>query len=127
MGIVDRILEYIDFKGITKYRFYQDTGLSNGFLDKKGNIGSDKCEKIITCYPDLNLEWLMMGIGEMIKPTGGASPLKSEDSGSCCSDLKDDIARYKRIIDEQSDTIRELKAQIVSGAPTVQGQKRKAG
>jgi len=127
MNIVERILKYLEYKGVTRYRFYKDTGLSNGYLDNRTSINSDKCEMICRSYDDLSVEWLLLEHGEMIKHTGVASPQKREDSDTCCSDLKDDIARYKRIIDEQSETIRELKAQIASGAPTVQGQKRKAG
>jgi repressor LexA len=65
--IQDRIVKYIDFKGITKYRFYKETGLSNGSLDKNGAIGSDKCEKICLQYPDLNIDWLITGRGDMLK------------------------------------------------------------
>lgn len=62
-----RILQFIEYKGDTKYKFYQKTGFANGFLDKEGNIGSDKCEKICYEYPDLSLEWLITGKGEMLK------------------------------------------------------------
>lgn len=70
MGAIERIKKYIDYKGISKYRFYKDTGLSNGFLDKNENIGSDKCEIIIDLYPDLSLEWIITGRGEMLKNGG---------------------------------------------------------
>lgn len=65
--IKQRIIQYIDFKGISKYKFYQDTAFSNGFLDKEGHIGSDKCERISYVYPDLSLEWLVTGKGVMLK------------------------------------------------------------
>ncbi len=67
MNIRARIIEYLNFKGISKYKFYQDLKLSNGFLDKTGAIGSDKCEQIINYYDDLSLDWLMLGIGSMLK------------------------------------------------------------
>jgi hypothetical protein len=54
MSAVSRILQYFENKKISKYRFYQDTGLSNGSLDKTDNIGSDKCEKILSVYRDLS-------------------------------------------------------------------------
>ena len=60
-------MNYLEKKGVTRYQFYKDTGLSNGFLDKEGNIGSDKCELICNKYPDLDLNWLITGKGEMIK------------------------------------------------------------
>ena len=66
MGIRERLRKFIDYKGISRYKFYKDLGLSNGILDKEGNIGSDKCEKIIYQYPDLNIIWLITGEGDML-------------------------------------------------------------
>lgn len=66
MDIRERLRKFIDYKGISRYKFYKDLGLSNGFLDKEGNIGSDKCEKIIYQYPDLNIIWLITGEGDML-------------------------------------------------------------
>lgn len=65
--IKKRIIDYIDYKGISKYKFYQKTGISNGFLDKKGTIGADKCEIIGSVFSDLNLIWLITGQGNMLK------------------------------------------------------------
>lgn len=62
-----RMLEYLDYKGISKYKFYKDTKLSNGFLDKNRNIGSDKCAIISNSYPEINIEWVITGKGKMLK------------------------------------------------------------
>lgn len=70
MGTVQRIQQYIENKGISKYKFYQQSGLSNGALDKGENIGSDKCEKILYAFPDLNSDWLLTGRGSMLKNNG---------------------------------------------------------
>jgi repressor LexA len=66
-GAVSRVIKYLEYKGISKYKFYKKTTLSNGFLDKARNIGSDKCEIISICYPDLNIEWIITGKGSMLK------------------------------------------------------------
>lgn len=70
MLIRERIVQYLFYKGISRYRFYKETGLSNGFLDKEGAINSDNCEKICSCYKDLNPEWLLLGTGEMQRSVG---------------------------------------------------------
>lgn len=62
-----RMLKYLDYKGISKYKFYKDTKLSNGFLDKNRNIGSDKCAIISNSYPEINIEWVITGKGKMLK------------------------------------------------------------
>lgn len=66
MEIKERIKQYLELKGISKYQFYKEMGFANGFLDKDGSIGSDKCEKIIYHYKDLNIEWLITGNGPMM-------------------------------------------------------------
>ena len=67
MKITERILQFIEKENISKYKFYKITGFSNGFLDKNSNIGSDKCEIIISHFPKLNIEWLIAGKEPMLK------------------------------------------------------------
>lgn len=67
--IQNRILQYLELKGITPYRFCKDLGISMGYLDKKGAIGTDKYLKIIEYYSDLDPEWLLTGKGEMLRDT----------------------------------------------------------
>ncbi|MXS70254.1 hypothetical protein GSF70_03410 [Flavobacteriaceae bacterium W22] len=64
--MIDRILQIIDYKGITKSKFYKDTGLSNGFLDKVKDIGVSKLDYILKAYPDINIKWLISGDGDML-------------------------------------------------------------
>lgn len=82
MGTIQRICQYIDTKGISKYKFYQKTGLSNGFLDKGENIGSDKCEKIIYAFPEINPDWLLTGKGDMLRDGEATSIAEGENGKS---------------------------------------------
>jgi phage repressor protein C with HTH and peptisase S24 domain len=67
MGSTERMREYLDYKGITKYKFCNDLGFSNKFLDNSSNMGTDKACKILHHYPEINSEWLLTGNGSMIK------------------------------------------------------------
>lgn len=67
MTIQERILQVIENKEITPYRFCKDLGLSMGYLDKRGSIGTDKYLKIIEYLPEINPEWLLTGEGNMLK------------------------------------------------------------
>jgi hypothetical protein len=60
-------MEFLTYKGMTRYKFYKETGLSNGFLDKRGAVTSDNCSKICEHFPEINPEWLFTGKGKMIK------------------------------------------------------------
>jgi hypothetical protein len=66
MTTKEKLLEYIKFKGISKSKFYSDTGLSNGFLDQGKSLVVDKLENILNAYSDLSMEWLIFGRGSMI-------------------------------------------------------------
>ena len=85
MGAIQRVTQFIEYKGISKYKFYQETGLSNGFLDKGENMGSDKCEKIIYSYPEINPEWLLTGRGSMLK---GKEVAIQEPQLAICADIQ---------------------------------------
>ncbi|MFM9400810.1 helix-turn-helix transcriptional regulator [Myroides odoratimimus] len=63
----EKILQYLEYKGISKNKFYVKTGLSVGFLDKGNSLGLDKLKIIIDNYPDLNIDWLLHDRGEMVK------------------------------------------------------------
>lgn len=61
------ILKYLDFKGITKYEFYQKTGISNGILSQKNGLSEDSIMRFLSYYTEINPEWLLTGNGEMLK------------------------------------------------------------
>lgn len=63
----DRILQFIDYKGISKNKFYIETGISNGVLDKKSGLSMETIEKFYSIYSEVSPEWLLTGKGEMLK------------------------------------------------------------
>lgn len=67
MASIDRILQFIGYKGISKREFYASVDLSNGYLDKTKTINSDVLERINYKYPELDILWVINGKGEMLK------------------------------------------------------------
>jgi repressor LexA len=71
MKVIDRLKQYIEFKGLILNAFDKTIGTSNGYIGKQikngASIGTDIIEKIICIYSDLNLEWLITGDGNMLK------------------------------------------------------------
>lgn len=63
----ERILHFLDYKGISKSKFYRETGISNGVLDKKSGLSMETIEKFYSRYPEINPEWLLTGQGDMIE------------------------------------------------------------
>ena len=67
MNINEKIIQYIDFKGISQRQFTAKCKLSEGVLRRGNNIGSGYLKVIKTNYPDLNMDWLLYDEGPMIK------------------------------------------------------------
>lgn len=67
MTTKEKIIKYLDTKGVSKRDFYRQTQFSNGFLDSGEHIGSNNLKIIVDTYPDLSLDWLVLDKGEMIK------------------------------------------------------------
>lgn len=72
---LERIKEYINYKGISIRAFEMSCGFSNGSfasqLKRKKTIGVDKLENILNQYPDLSPKWVLSGKGEMIEIVEG--------------------------------------------------------
>lgn len=109
---IGRIKEYIDFKGITNQKFEKEVGFSNGAfasqLKNNRTIGVDKLENILKTYPEINIEWLLTGEGEMLK---NICP-KSEQYTDLENLLNSVIHTQQEIINNQKETIEQLKNQI---------------
>lgn len=61
-----RILEYLEYKGVSKYEFYKASTVSNGVLSQKSGMSEENILKTLSHYRDINPSWLMIGEGEML-------------------------------------------------------------
>jgi len=74
-----RLLQIIEKLGITKSQFEKKVGFSNGFVDKSGdNTRKSSLDKISIAYPNININWLMTGEGEMLKKSSDAQKTVAE-------------------------------------------------
>ncbi len=65
--IKERILQYLEFKGVTQYEFYKETGVSRGTLANKSGLSEDNTAKFIDYAKDVNVEWLFLNKGKMLR------------------------------------------------------------
>lgn len=64
-AVKDRLLDFIDKKGLNVSAFERVSGLSNGYIRNfKGNLGGAKLEGILKAFPELSKEWLFYGKGQ---------------------------------------------------------------
>lgn len=71
MKAIDRIFEYIDYKGVNKSELERKVGISNGYLAKqrqrKADIGEGIMNSVLDNCPDIDPTWLLTGEGNMLK------------------------------------------------------------
>ena len=62
-----RILTHLRKIGISKYKFYKNTGITRGVLDAPSGISEENIAKYIAYYAEINPEWLLTGKGPMLR------------------------------------------------------------
>jgi len=69
--IISRLSQYIDSQGSNFNKLSKNIGVSNSYFSKmlnnNGSLGEDIIRKILLYYENLNPEWLILGVGEMLR------------------------------------------------------------
>lgn len=111
--ILERLKQYMDYKGLTVAAFERSIGMANASfgksLKKGGAIGTDKLENILTTYPDISPLWLLRGVGEMLLPDPD-NPEKQQPAAP--SYLLDMIKEKDQIIRQQAEELGELREKL---------------
>lgn len=94
MGLKERLLSFIEFKTLSVQRFEQEVGLSNASVSKMGdNTRRSTIDRISNKFPDININWLLTGEGEMLNPNSESLNGETAQSNAINS-------RIRQIIDE---------------------------
>ncbi len=117
----EKLLQYIDYKGINKNQFYVKTGLSKKFLDSGKSLGVDKLRVIANNYTDLSLDWMVLNKGEMLKSEKETHP----DTKKCIALLEKDNKR----LENEVATLKEENERLLRENAALKNNKkdRKAG
>ena len=68
MSVKDRVKAFCKAEKTTVSAFEANIGVANGYVNAISNsIGLDKINTILENYPNLNIEWLLVGKGSMYK------------------------------------------------------------
>ena len=63
----ERLIEFLAYLGIGQTKFEEKVGLSRGFVNTlKNNPTVKTLDKIAAAYPELNMNWLRIGEGNML-------------------------------------------------------------
>ncbi len=112
--MIERLLQIVDYKGISKRQFYKDTGLSNGYLDKEREVGHKKIEIICSTYPEIDPIWLLFGKGQMLLNSNKPNfDLTKDDRLEVKSgDPESSLEYYEKFMQEQSEIISSYQDQV---------------
>lgn len=68
--IKSRLLQFAEQQGLRKEEFYRQIGIDGANFRGKNalsELGSEKIVSILSTFPDLNSDWLLLGRGEMLR------------------------------------------------------------
>jgi hypothetical protein len=99
MDTKERLLNFIAYKKISRRKFCAACSLSHTIFNMNKSILSDKLERINGVYPELNMDWVITGKGEMIRKVEEPDPypLEYEEVNNILSDpnLSESIEYYR--------------------------------
>lgn len=146
--INERLIYFVDFLGVKRYKFSKETGISESVLlniyKGKNKPSVDLLNKIVVRYPVLNINWILTGKGSMLNDDSGlkntiteskvnepASILTKPPGYECalCVQKNITIDALQRLSLVQQKTIDLLNARVEElekNDSTDDGQKRKA-
>lgn len=116
----ERLRQFIEHTGKSITSFEASIDVSKGAIAKpiknKKSVGAEVLDKILSNYPDLNLEWLVSGFGEMLKNKPVAQPqaqVKSSESDNLITITKDEyIQLTQKALKEEKAKSQELQKKL---------------
>lgn len=79
--VKERLIEFLKSKKISQAKFAKAIGVSTGYVNAiRVSIQPDKLASIASCYPSLNIDWLLTGQGDMLRDNPIQSNAKIVDS-----------------------------------------------
>lgn len=105
MSVKDRMIFYLEKKGISPTKAESDLGWSKGALLKAKSVSSDRLEEFVLLYNDISPKWLLTGEGEMIKSDSKMDSVLNDNP----VESPEEVVMLKTIISNQNDYIEKLK------------------
>lgn len=106
-NIKERILYLLENKGVVKDKFFKEIGMTYGNFTgeaKKTPLNSTAISNIFSKFPDVNLEWLLTGNGQMLKAT--PNTVEEPNAGQTIPAKAAELAEMKAVITSMEEKMR---------------------
>lgn len=123
-SVKERLIAFIDYKGISKNKFEILCGLSKRYVSNiSKSISPDVAERISLNFPELNMGWILTGDGEMLK----SSPAVSDGTVGVPVDILRLNLNLSETIRQQQETIQKLTEMLAEKNGRQSNKKEKVG
>ena len=124
MTVKNRVKAYCEAIQMTVSAFEKSIGVANGYVNSiSKSIGIDKVSLILEKYPNINIEWLLTGKGDMLKTKRTPSNPDNDNPPVCHDEDKNNnpinqvfmaeiVEKLLATIKEKDDKIAEQAAYI---------------
>ncbi len=103
MSVKQRLKTYLKVKGETQEGFGKKIGVTKGYVSAIAvSVPPEKLLEIAMHYPDLNIGWLLTGMGEMIIETKE----NENEVGEGAAEYKNRTNELIESIKQENDTLR---------------------
>lgn len=77
--VKERLIAFISYLGMSKNAFENACGLSTRYVSNiSASVSPDKLKRISLKFPELNVEWLLTGQGEMLREIHSTSTIQGD-------------------------------------------------
>lgn len=123
-SVKERLIAFIDYKGISKNKFEILCGLSKRYVSNiSKSISTDVVERISLNFPELNMGWILTGDGEMLK----SSPAVSDGTVGVPVEMLRLNLNLSETIRQQQETIQKLTELLAEKNGQQSNKKEKVG
>lgn len=107
MDVLSRIKQFADSIGVSKNKLEVDCGLSRGYMSGKASKPTIVVlERIHAVYPDLNMNWVLFGEGNMLLSPSADVLTSSAD--------KEEIARLTALLNERTEALAIVQSKYIA-------------
>jgi len=111
----EKIIKYLNYKGISQDKFSRACNVSSGFLRQGKSFSIEYLKSIRDNYSDLNLNWLIYDEGNMLlsgENEVNEHPETYQKEAGTIELLKKDVENLEKLLESKNETIAVLKHQL---------------